>query len=44
MPTGAVLVASKHQSMFETTEMQFILDTPATVMKSELAGSRSGAG
>jgi 1-acyl-sn-glycerol-3-phosphate acyltransferase len=36
VPTGAVIVASKHQSMFETTEMQRILDTPATVMKSEL--------
>jgi 1-acyl-sn-glycerol-3-phosphate acyltransferase len=36
IPTGAVLVASKHQSMFETTEIQLILDTPATVMKSEL--------
>jgi 1-acyl-sn-glycerol-3-phosphate acyltransferase len=36
VPIGAVLVASKHQSMFETTEMQVILDTPATVMKSEL--------
>lgn len=36
VPSGAVIVASKHQSMFETTEMQLILDTPATVMKSEL--------
>ena len=36
VPHGAVLVASKHQSMFETTEFQQILDTPATVMKSEL--------
>jgi 1-acyl-sn-glycerol-3-phosphate acyltransferase len=36
IPTGAVIVASKHQSMFETTEMQRILDTPATVMKEEL--------
>ena len=36
VPSGAVLVACKHQSMFETTEMQCILDTPATVMKSEL--------
>ncbi len=36
LPSGAVIVASKHQSMFETTEMQCILDTPATVMKSEL--------
>jgi 1-acyl-sn-glycerol-3-phosphate acyltransferase len=36
LPGGPVIVASKHQSMFETTEMQRILDTPATVMKSEL--------
>jgi 1-acyl-sn-glycerol-3-phosphate acyltransferase len=36
VPSGAVIVASKHQSMFETTELQCILDTPATVMKSEL--------
>ncbi|HYG48061.1 MAG TPA: lysophospholipid acyltransferase family protein [Allosphingosinicella sp.] len=36
VPNGAVIVAAKHQSMFETTEMQLILDTPATVMKSEL--------
>jgi 1-acyl-sn-glycerol-3-phosphate acyltransferase len=36
VPGGAVIVASKHQSMFETTEIQLILDTPATVMKSEL--------
>jgi 1-acyl-sn-glycerol-3-phosphate acyltransferase len=36
VPAGAVIVASKHQSMFETTEIQLILDTPATVMKSEL--------
>jgi 1-acyl-sn-glycerol-3-phosphate acyltransferase len=36
VPRGAVIVAAKHQSMFETTELQVILDTPATVMKSEL--------
>lgn len=36
VPSGAVIVAAKHQSMFETTEIQLILDTPATVMKSEL--------
>jgi 1-acyl-sn-glycerol-3-phosphate acyltransferase len=36
VPGGAVIVAAKHQSMFETTEIQLILDTPATVMKSEL--------
>lgn len=37
VPRGPVLVAVKHQSMFETTEVAMILDTPATVMKSELA-------
>jgi 1-acyl-sn-glycerol-3-phosphate acyltransferase len=36
VPRGPVLVAVKHQSMFETTEVALILDTPATVMKSEL--------
>jgi 1-acyl-sn-glycerol-3-phosphate acyltransferase len=36
VPRGPALVAVKHQSMFETTEVQLILDTPATVMKSEL--------
>jgi hypothetical protein len=37
VPKGAALVALKHQSMFETTEIALILDTPATVMKSDLA-------
>ena len=36
VPRGPALVAIKHQSMFETMEVQRILDTPATVMKSEL--------
>jgi 1-acyl-sn-glycerol-3-phosphate acyltransferase len=36
VPGGAVLVAVKHQSMFETTEVALFLRTPATVMKSEL--------
>ncbi|HEX6374176.1 MAG TPA: lysophospholipid acyltransferase family protein [Allosphingosinicella sp.] len=36
VPRGPALVAVKHQSMFETTELALILDTPATVMKSEL--------
>ncbi|HYD37818.1 MAG TPA: lysophospholipid acyltransferase family protein [Allosphingosinicella sp.] len=36
VPSGAALVAVKHQSMFETLEIALILDTPATVMKSEL--------
>jgi 1-acyl-sn-glycerol-3-phosphate acyltransferase len=36
VPSGPALVAIKHQSMFETTEIALILATPATVMKSEL--------
>jgi 1-acyl-sn-glycerol-3-phosphate acyltransferase len=36
-PTGAVLVAAKHQSMFETLEVVMLLDQPAVVMKRELA-------
>jgi 1-acyl-sn-glycerol-3-phosphate acyltransferase len=36
VPLGPALVAVKHQSMFETLEIALILDTPATVMKSEL--------
>ena len=36
VPSGPVLVAVKHQSMFETLEIALLLDTPATVMKSEL--------
>jgi 1-acyl-sn-glycerol-3-phosphate acyltransferase len=36
VPKGAVIVALKHQSMFETTEIALMLDTPATVMKADL--------
>jgi 1-acyl-sn-glycerol-3-phosphate acyltransferase len=36
VPSGPALVAIKHQSMFETTEIALILRSPATVMKSEL--------
>jgi 1-acyl-sn-glycerol-3-phosphate acyltransferase len=36
VPRGPVLVAVKHQSMYETLEVALLLDTPATVMKSEL--------
>ena len=36
-PQGAVIVASKHQSMFETIEMLLLLDRPAVVLKRELA-------
>lgn len=37
LPSGAVLVAAKHQSMYETVEMLMLLDTPAVVLKRELA-------
>ena len=36
-PAGAVLVAAKHQSMFETLEVVVLLDEPAVVMKRQLA-------
>jgi 1-acyl-sn-glycerol-3-phosphate acyltransferase len=36
-PSGAVLVAAKHQSMFETIEIVLMLDEPAMVLKRELA-------
>ena len=36
-PTGAVIVAAKHQSMFETIEMLLWLERPAVVLKRELA-------
>ncbi len=37
VPRGAVLVAAKHQSMFETLEVVVLLDEPAVVMKRQLA-------
>jgi 1-acyl-sn-glycerol-3-phosphate acyltransferase len=37
LPRGAVLVASKHQSMFETMEMIRLFDAPAIIMKQELS-------
>jgi 1-acyl-sn-glycerol-3-phosphate acyltransferase len=37
VPQGAVLVAAKHQSMYETIEMVLILHEPAIVLKRELA-------
>lgn len=37
VPKGAVLIAAKHQSMFETLEMVMLLDRPAVVMKRQLA-------
>ncbi len=36
-PDGAVLVAVKHQSMFETLEIMLMLKEPAMVLKRELA-------
>ena len=37
VPQGTVLVAAKHQSMFETVEMVRLLENPAVVLKRELA-------
>ncbi|MCG8440957.1 MAG: 1-acyl-sn-glycerol-3-phosphate acyltransferase [Caulobacterales bacterium] len=37
VPTGGALVASKHQSMFETLAFWRILDDPAIILKRELA-------
>ena len=37
MPTGGALVASKHQSMFETLAFWAILPDPAIILKKELA-------
>ena len=36
-PRGAVLVAVKHQSMYETIEIMLMLEEPAVVLKRELA-------
>ena len=36
-PTTPTLYASKHQGMFETLELQWLLDGPAMVLKEELA-------
>ena len=37
IPSGAVLIAVKHESMFETLEIVRIADTPAVVLKRELS-------
>jgi 1-acyl-sn-glycerol-3-phosphate acyltransferase len=37
IPSGAVLIAGKHQSMFETVDALVILERPAVVLKRELA-------
>jgi len=36
-PTGAVLVAAKHQSMYETMEIVLLLREPAIIMKRQLS-------
>ena len=36
-PSGAAIVAAKHQSMFETLEIMLMLREPAVVLKRELA-------
>ncbi|MCQ8140402.1 hypothetical protein NP564_24525, partial [Vibrio parahaemolyticus] len=37
IPTGPVLFAGKHESLFEALELSRLLGSPATVMKRELA-------
>ena len=37
IPSGALLIAVKHQSMYETLEMVRIADTPVIVLKRELS-------
>jgi 1-acyl-sn-glycerol-3-phosphate acyltransferase len=37
IPSGAVLIAGKHQSMFETVDALVIFERPAVVLKRELA-------
>ena len=37
MPTGPLLIAGKHESMFETIEILRIADTPVVVLKHELS-------
>lgn len=37
IPTGGAIIASKHQSMFETFALFPVLDAPSYVMKQELA-------
>lgn len=37
MPLGAVLIAVKHESMYETVEMVWIGETPVVVLKRELS-------
>lgn len=37
LPDGPVLYAAKHESMYETIELSFLLEGPAVVLKQELA-------
>jgi 1-acyl-sn-glycerol-3-phosphate acyltransferase len=37
IPAGAVLIAVKHQSMYETLEMARLADTPVIILKRELS-------
>ncbi|SFS04906.1 lysophospholipid acyltransferase family protein [Sphingomonas jatrophae] len=37
MPTGPVLIAAKHEAMYETLELVRLLNGPAVVLKQELA-------
>jgi 1-acyl-sn-glycerol-3-phosphate acyltransferase len=37
LPSGPVLIAGKHQSMFETMELVRLLDAPGIIMKQELS-------
>jgi 1-acyl-sn-glycerol-3-phosphate acyltransferase len=37
LPSGPVLIAGKHQSMFETMELVRLMDAPGIIMKQELA-------
>jgi 1-acyl-sn-glycerol-3-phosphate acyltransferase len=37
LPEGGVLIAAKHEAMFETMEMPVLFSNPAVVMKRELA-------
>jgi 1-acyl-sn-glycerol-3-phosphate acyltransferase len=37
LPAGPVLIAAKHQAMYETIDLVIVLDTPSLVMKRELS-------
>ena len=44
IPPGALLVAAKHQSVWETFTLLTLFDDPAYVFKRELSGFRCSAG